>query len=157
MKAVIFGVKGQDGYYLSELLRLKGIDIVGVSRFGIDGVRGDVSDTVFVKDLIKAHQPDYIFHLAANSTTQHSALFENHEAISRGTLNILECAKLFCPQAKIFLSGSAMQFKNEGLPINEKTPFEAKSPYAVARIHSVYAGRYYRDVFGLRVYVGLFL
>jgi len=56
----------------------------------------------------------------------------------------------------VFLSGSAMQFKNEGLPIDEKTPFEARSPYAVARIQSVYAGRYYRSAFGMRVYVGYF-
>ncbi len=49
-----------------------------------------------------------------------------------------------------------MQFKNEGLPINEQTPFEAGSPYAVSRIQSVYAGRYYRKVAGLKVYTGYF-
>jgi GDPmannose 4,6-dehydratase len=49
-----------------------------------------------------------------------------------------------------------MQFKNEGLPIDEQTPFEASSPYSVARIQSVYAGRYYRSAFGLKVYAGYF-
>src|SRR5277367_2342099 len=49
-----------------------------------------------------------------------------------------------------------MQFKNEGLPIDELTPFEASSPYSVSRIQSVYAARYYRSVFGLEVYTGYF-
>jgi GDPmannose 4,6-dehydratase len=83
-------------------------------------------------------------------------LFSNHEAISTGTLNILESVKVHCPAAVVFLSGSAMQFKNEGLPINELTEFEASSPYSVARIQSVYAGRYYRKAFGLKVYTGYF-
>ncbi len=155
MKAIIFGVNGQDGHYLSELLINKKIDVAGVSRSHGD-LKGDVADYSFVEHIIKSHQPDYIFHFAANSTTAHSALFENHNTISTGTLNILECVRLHCPAAKVFLSGSAMQFKNEGLPINEQTPFEANSPYSVSRIQSVYAGRYYRSTFDLQVYVGYF-
>ena len=156
MKAIIFGVSGQDGFYLTRLLTSHKVEVLGVSRSGTGAIKGDVSDAVLVQDLIKKHKPDYIFHFAANSTTEHAALFENHAAISIGTLNILENVKQHCPQAKVFLSGSAMQFKNEGLPIDEKTPFEARSPYAVARIQSVYAGRYFRYTFGLKVYVGYF-
>ena len=156
MKAIIFGISGQDGHYLDRLLIANKVEVLGVSRSGVDPINGDVSDLVFVGELIRTHKPDYIFHFAANSTTDHMALFENHEAISTGTLNILESVKQHCPKARVFLSGSAMQFKNEGLPIDEKTPFEARSPYAVARIQSVYAGRYYRSAFGMRVYVGYF-
>jgi len=156
MKAMIFGVNGQDGYYLTELLRLNNIEIVGVSPFEDNWIKGDVGDFKFVEALIKSHQPNYIFHFAASSTTHHSALFDNHNAISTGTINILESVKLNCSTAKVFLSGSAMQFKNDGLPIDEKTPFQASSPYSVARIQSVYAGRYYRETFGLQVYVGYF-
>jgi GDPmannose 4,6-dehydratase len=156
MKAIIFGINGQDGYFLKELLLSQGVEVLGVSRSGENFTKGDVSDFEQVKFLIEKNQPDFIFHFAAISTTKHSALFDNHKAISTGTLNILEGVRLSCPQAKVFLSGSAMQFKNEGQPINENTPFEAKSPYAVARIQSVYAGRYYRDAFGLSVYIGYF-
>ena len=156
MKALIFGISGQDGYYLSELLQTINIKVLGVSRSQGDWIKGDVADFAFVEALIKTHQPNYIFHFAANSTTRHSALFDNHKAISTGTLNILECVRLHCPASKVFLSGSAMQFKNEGLPIDEQTPFEASSPYSIARIQSVYAGRYYRSAFGLKVYVGYF-
>jgi GDPmannose 4,6-dehydratase len=155
MKALIFGSSGQDGLYLTDLLHSENIDVVRISRRNAD-ITGDVKDYGFVKSQVNDFRPDYIFHLAANSTTKHSALFENHETISTGTINILESVKLHCPQAKVFLSGSAMQFKNEGLPIDEQTPFAANNPYAVARIHSVYAARYYRDVLGLFVYVGYF-
>ncbi len=107
-------------------------------------------------DLIKQYQPEFIFHFAANSSTKHETLFDNHNAISTGTLNILESVRLSCPAAKVFISGSAMQFKNDGKPINEQTPFEPGSPYSVARIHSVYAARYYRNTFGLMIYTGYF-
>ncbi|AFV24573.1 NAD-dependent epimerase/dehydratase [Methanolobus psychrophilus R15] len=155
MKAIIFGINGQDGYYLTQLLTLNRVDVIGVSR-SHGYIKGDVADYSFVESIIKHHQPDYVFHFAANSTTAHSALFDNHNAISTGTLNILECVRLHCPKTKVFLSGSAMQFKNEGVPIDEQTPFEANSAYSVARIQSVYAGRYYRSAFGLQVYVGYF-
>ncbi len=154
-KAIIFGANGQDGYYLSQLLKNKGIEFIGISRNG-NHVKGNVSDYDFVQQQIKDYQPSHIFHLAASSTTQHHALFDNHHAISTGTLNILESVRLYCKNARVFLSGSAMQFKNEGIPIDEHTPFEASSPYSVARIHSVYAARYYRNKFGLKIYVGYF-
>jgi GDPmannose 4,6-dehydratase len=154
-KAIIFGAGGQDGHYLKNLLQSYEIEVIDISRNGKE-TKGNVGDLYFVESVVKIHQPDYIFHLAANSTTHHSALFSNHEAISTGTLNILECVKLYCPEAVVFLSGSAMQFKNVGKPINEQTPFDASSAYAVSRIQSVYAGRYYREKFGLKIYTGYF-
>jgi GDPmannose 4,6-dehydratase len=152
MKALIFGANGQDGHYLSALCKSKGIQPVEISR-SADPNRGDVSSFEQVKYFIKVHQPSFIFHLAANSTTRHEALFENHETIATGTLNILECAKLHCPTAKIFIAGSGVQFVNTRRPISETDDFEALSAYSVARIASVYAARYYRSL-GLRTYVG---
>ncbi len=154
MNAVIFGANGQDGYYLSKLLTDNNVEVIGVSRNG-PWVKGDVTNYGFVKDIIKTNKPTYIFHLAAYSSTQHQYVFENHKTICDGTLYILESVKLFSPQSKVFLSGSAMQFKNVGLPIDENTPFEASSVYSVARIQSVYAARYYMSL-GLKVYVGYF-
>jgi GDPmannose 4,6-dehydratase len=153
--ALIFGAGGQDGFYLDMLLQQQGVDTVKISRSSGD-VTGNIADLEFVEGQIKQHRPDYIFHFAAHSTAKHSALFDNHEAISTGTLNVLESARLHCPATRVFLSGSALQFKNEGLPINEGTVFEAGSPYAVARIQSVYAARYYRKAFGSNVFVGYF-
>lgn len=154
MKAIIFGITGQDGYYLNEILNNNKIEVIGVSRFVKTWLVGDIGDKIFVNNLIKFHKPEYIFHLAAISTTQHKEIYENHNAISTATINILEAVKNYSPTTKVFLSGSAMQFKNDGIPINENTPFDSSSFYSVARIHSVYAARYYRDRFGINVYVG---
>ncbi|NWJ51547.1 MAG: GDP-mannose 4,6-dehydratase [Bacteroidetes bacterium] len=155
MNSIIFGVNGQDGFYLNKILLKNKIQVFGVSRSINNWIHGDVNNRSFVEDLIKKNQPAYVFHLAANSTTQHYALFENHETISTGTLNILEAVYKFSPRTKVFLSGSAMQFENKGLPIDEQTAWSASSPYSVARIQSVYAGRYYRKK-GIAVYVGYF-
>ncbi len=155
MTAIIFGANGQDGFYLNELLEKEGIAVKKVSRSG-NNIIGDVSDYSFVESIIKTTQPDYIFHLAANSTTRHDVLFENHQSISTGTFNILESVRIHSPVSKVFLSGSAVQFENNGAPIDETTAFAPLSPYAVSRIQSVYAGRYYRSAFGIEVYVGYF-
>jgi GDPmannose 4,6-dehydratase len=153
MNAIIFGANGQDGHYLSELCKSQGIQVIGVSRSGGAWLKGDVADREQTDLLIKTHMPRYIFHLAANSTTRHDVLFENHETISTGVLNILEAVKRNCPDARVFITGSGVQFANTGAPISEKDEFEASSPYAVARIQSVYAARYYRSL-GIKAYVG---
>jgi GDPmannose 4,6-dehydratase len=152
MKAIIFGASGQDGYYLSEICKNRNIEPLCVSRNGND-MSASVADYGAVDRLICTHRPDYVFHMAANSTTRHDALFENHETISRGTLNILESIKQRKPDAKVFITGSGLQFKNFGQQISEKDDFDASSAYAVSRIHSAYAARYYRS-HGINAYVG---
>jgi GDPmannose 4,6-dehydratase len=151
--AIIFGSNGQDGRYLKYLLENNGKKVDCISR-SEGSIIGDVRDYAFVEEQIKIKQPRYIFNFAAISTIKHSALFENHQTICTGTLNILESARLHCPDSKIFISGSAVQFKNDGNPIDEQTSFEGSSPYSVSRIHSVYSSRYYRSTFGLQTYVG---
>ena len=154
MNSIIFGINGQDGFYLSKLLLKNNIKVIGVSRNDAD-IIGSIANFELVEQLIKKEQPNYIFHLAANSTTKHNALFENHQTISTGTLNILESVYQHSIHSKVFLSGSAVQFENQGIPIDEDTPFAPLSPYAVERIHSVYSGRYYRSL-GVQVYIGYF-
>ncbi len=154
MKAIIFGASGQDGNYLSALLIKQGYDVIGVSRKN-GYLQTDISDFDQVFGLISQHMPDYIFHLAANSTTHHDALFENHATIATGTLNILEAVKRISSLTKVFISGSGLQFMNENKPIKETDPFEARDAYSISRIQSVYAARYFRSL-GIKVYVGYF-
>ena len=155
MKAIIFGINGQDGFYLQEILKKNNLEVIGVSRSFGNWIIGNIADYKFVYEVIKKHRPKFIFHLAANSTTNHSALFENHETISTGTLNILESVLKLSPKTKVFISGSGLQFKNTGEAISENTEFEARDAYSVARIQSVYAARYYKSL-GLDIYVGYF-
>jgi GDPmannose 4,6-dehydratase len=154
MKSIIFGVSGQDGYYLSALLKEKGCEVIGVTNRN-KSIDGDISDYNSVAELVTQHKPAYIFHLAANSTTSHEALFENHSTIATGTLNILEATRKYSPLTTVFISGSGLQFKNENKPIKETDPFEARDPYSISRIHSVYAARYFRSL-GVKTYVGYF-
>ena len=154
MNTLIFGASGQDAYYLARLCEERGFAPVSVSRSTSQHwLTGDVADRAQVNALVAEHRPAYIFHLAANSTTRHDALFENHATISTGALNVLEAARTLAPEARVFLSGSGLQFVNPGGPISEQAPFDANSAYSVARIHSVYAARYYRSL-GVRAYVG---
>jgi GDPmannose 4,6-dehydratase len=153
MNAIIFGAGGQDGYYLEQICRSRGIDVIGVSLWGPARIKSDIADFAAVERIIAENKPDYIFHLAASSTTRHDALFDNHNAISTGTINILEAVKRHSLSSKVFITGSGVQFKNKGKPISEADEFEANSPYSVARIQSVYAARYYRSL-GIRAYVG---
>ncbi len=163
MIALIFGAGGQDGYYLSKLLAGRGHTVVTVfrARWGAPHFSwapsrrfADVEDRAAVTNLIKNIQPDQIYHLAAKSTTSPEAAYDNHAAISTGAVNILEAVRNFAPGCRVFLCGSAMQFLNWGQPIGELTPFEAKSPYAAARIGATYTARYYRDVHGVLVRIG---
>jgi GDPmannose 4,6-dehydratase len=154
MKAIIWGAGGQDGHYLSRLLLSEGLELIRISRSG-DFLHLNISDWKEVSELIRLHKPEYIFHFAAQSTTQHFAWEENHRTISTGSLYLLEAVRQFSPHTKVFLSGSGLQFKNSGAPIKESDPFEATSIYAVSRIHTAYAARYYRK-FGLRIYIGYF-
>src|SRR3984893_10759651 len=130
MLAIILGAGGQDGYYLSQLLSADGLQVIKVSRTA-NFLHVNIADWKEVEALIRTNQPDYVFHLAAQSTTSHSTWEENHLTISTSTLYLLEAVRMFSPHTKIFLSGSGLQFKNEGKPIKETDPFDASSIYAV--------------------------
>jgi GDPmannose 4,6-dehydratase len=154
MKAIIFGANGQDGHYLKALLEEEGMEVTGVSRRG-DFLRVSLTDREAVAALIKEQQPAYIFHLAADSTTKHTALWDNHDTIATGTLAILEAVKDHSPHSRVLISGSGLQFENHDRPIKETDAFEVRDAYSVSRIQSVYAARYYRSL-GLKVYVSYF-
>ena len=146
---LIFGISGQDGFYLKSLLERSGFTVVGYGREG----DGGLLNREFVAREVVRLRPEFVFHLAAVSSTRHDFVFENHAVISGGTLNILEAVYRHSPATKVFITGSGVQFRNSNLPISETDPFEASSPYSVSRIHSVYAARYYRRL-GVRAYVG---
>lgn len=150
--AIIFGAHGQDGFYLSRLLEGEGFEVTG---YGRPSGPGDmyITDRDKVASAIRDIKPLFIFHLAANSTIRHEAMFDNHATICTGTLNILEAVRLHSPETRVFISGSGLQFVNTGRPIDEQAPFEARDPYSVSRIQSVYAARYFRTL-QVKAYVG---
>ena len=174
-KALIFGVTGQDGSYLSELLLKKGYEVHGVKRRSsslntgrIDHIYqdphegkikfllhyGDVTDAISVSGLIKKIKPDEIYNLAAQSHVAVS--FEvpeytaNADAI--GALRILEAIKFhgFDNKTKFYQAGTSEMFgKVQEIPQNEKTPFYPRSPYAVAKVYAHWITINYREAYGI--------
>ena len=152
-KAIIFGANSQDGHYLRKILEEEKIAVTGISRSGGDWIQGDVGHKEFVNNLIRSEKPSLIFHLAANSSVSHELLWEHQHTILKGTLNILESAFESSPDSRVFITGSGLQFENNGDPVKASNPFHAADAYSMARIQSVFAARYFREK-GINVKVG---
>ena len=174
-KALIFGVTGQDGSYLSELLILKGYEVHGVIRrsSSINTNRvehiyqdphekkrkfilhyGDVTDSTSVSKIIKKIKPNEIYNLAAQSHVAVS--FEVPEytanADALGTLRILEAIKFHSleKKTKFYQAGtSEMYGKIQSKLQNEKTVFYPQSPYGVAKLYAHWITVNYREAYGL--------
>ena len=171
--AIIFGVTGQDGAYLSRLLLKKGYSVHGVKRrasslnsYRIDDIYsdplikknnfflhyGDVTDSLSVFNLIKKIKPTEIYNLAAQSHVAVS--FEIPEyttnADALGTLRILESLVKLDQKIKFYQAGSSEMFgKVVETPQNEKTPFYPRSPYGVAKVYSHWITINYRESYNI--------
>ena len=171
--ALIFGVTGQDGSYLSEFLIKKGYFVHGVKRRSssfntgrIDHIYqdpfekkrnfflhyGDITDAISVSTLIKKIKPNEIYNLAAQSHV--SVSFEvpeytaNADAI--GALRILEAIKFHGYEkiTKFYQAGTSEMFgKVREVPQTEKTPFYPRSPYGVAKVYAHWITVNYREAY----------
>jgi GDPmannose 4,6-dehydratase len=171
--ALIFGITGQDGAYLTEFLIKKGYLVHGVKRRSsslntsrIDHIYqdpherkrnfflhyGDVTDAISVSSIIKKIKPNEIYNLAAQSHV--SVSFEvpeytaNADAI--GPLRILEAIKFhgFEKITKFYQAGTSEMFgKVKTIPQNEKTPFYPRSPYGVAKVYAHWITINYREAY----------
>lgn len=150
-QAIVTGSNGQDGTFLVELLRHYQIEPVLISR--CSGV--NLNNPCVMTDLVQQVRPEYIFHLAASSTVDHVSARPNHNLFADAVFNILEAVKQYVPECRVFLAGSAYQFRNDGNPIKETDPWETRSVYCAARGYSNLLARAYRHM-GLHVYFGYF-
>jgi len=155
-RALILGAAGQDGFYLEKLLTDAGVEAFCAARERQGYLPCDVGDFDQVLGLVKALRPNYLFHLAAVSSADHSALFPNERAIVDGTMHALEAVRQSAPLCRVFISGSALQFKNGGSAIDENSPLSFSSAYAAQRNASVFMARYFRERFRLPVFIGYF-
>jgi GDPmannose 4,6-dehydratase len=156
MRVLVFGHNGQTGMFLANLCHKLGHEFFGVSRqcsAGIDIKDGDISNPRVVAYAIIKTKPDAIINLAAKSNIDYKLLNEHHNTIVKGNLNILQSVFSYNRDIKVFVTGSGLQFKNEGKPISANDPFEARDAYSMARIATVYQARFFRTM-GMKVYVG---
>ena len=168
--ALITGVTGQDGSYLSELLLSKGYDVHGVIRRSsvdyrerIAHIEGnphfhlhyaDLTDSLSIMQVISAVRPDEIYNLAAQSHVQVSfdapEFTANVDAV--GVLRILEAVRLLglADKCRIYQASTSELFgKVEEVPQNENTPFHPYSPYAVAKLYGYWIVKEYREAYGM--------
>lgn len=173
--ALIFGVTGQDGSYLAELLLEKGYQVHGVKRRTsvintvlIDHLYqdphaknrnfilhyGDLSDGMGIVNLVQAIQPDEIYNLAAQSHVQVSfALPEYTGNIDGlGVLRILEAIRVcgLIHKTRFYQASSSEMFgKVTEIPQKETTPFYPRSPYGVSKMYGYWITKNYRESYGM--------
>lgn len=174
-KALITGVTGQDGAYLSEFLLKKGYEVHGLKRrtslLNTDRIDhlyqdphqdsrnfilhyGDMTDSTNLIRLIQEIQPDEIYNLAAMSHVHVS--FETPEytgnADGLGTLRVLDAVRLLGMEKKVKIyqaSTSELYGKVQEIPQTERTPFYPRSPYAVAKMYAFWITVNYREAYGM--------
>lgn len=173
-KALICGVSGQDGAYLSRFLIGKGYDVHGTAR---DAQMASFSNLIKlgIRDQIKFHsmalndfrsvlqvlshvQPDEIYNLAGQSSVGLSfdQPVETLESISVGTLNLLEAIRFMKRPIRLYNAGSSECFGNTGgQPADENTPFRPRSPYAVAKATAFWEIANYREAYNLYASTGI--
>ena len=180
-KALITGVTGQDGAYLSELLLEKGYEVHGIKRraslFNTERVDhlyqdpheadprfvlhyGDLTDATNLIRIIQEIQPDEIYNLAAQSHVQVS--FETAEYTANsdalGTLRLLEAIRILGLEEKTRFyqaSTSELYGKVQAVPQSETTPFYPRSPYAAAKLYGYWMVVNYREAYGLHASNGI--
>lgn len=170
MKAIITGISGQDGYFLSRLLFSKGYEIHGILRRNSsmtqgtvsrlpDNIKsnlkihyGDITDAQFISTLVSKEKPEEFYHLAAQSFVGYS--FQNamstYDANISGTLNVCNAIKDFSPDTRLYFAATSEMFgQPKETPQNEQTILSPRSPYAISKLAGFWTVRTYRDAYKL--------
>jgi GDPmannose 4,6-dehydratase len=173
-KALIIGISGQDGSYLAHFLLNQGYEVVGTSRdaqissfqnlvrLGIrDQIRLEsvtLIDFRSVLQVLKKIEPDEVYNLGGQSSVGLSfeQPVETVESISIGTLNLLEAIRFLSLPVRLYNAASSECFGNtDGRRANESTPFQPRSPYAVAKAAAFWKVVNYREAYNILGYSGL--
>lgn len=173
-KALIFGISGQDGSYLSEYLLNLGYEVHGTVRrnstpenqecriqgLPITTYYADLSDIASITHVLKTVMPDEIYNLAAQSHVRISFDVPQFTAQTNaiGVLNLLEAYRQICPDAKFYQASSSEMFGNsidtDGYQ-RESTPMVPVSPYGCAKLFAYNICKVYRNSYGLKIYNGI--
>lgn len=163
--ALITGITGQDGSYLAELLLEKGYKVVGMLRRSssvnfnrIDHIRddieltqGDLMDGASMVNVLRDHEPDEVYNLAAQSFVQTSfgQPVLTGEVTALGVTRLLDAVRLVAPDARFYQASSSEMFgKVAEVPQSENTPFHPRSPYGVAKVYGHWITVNYRESYG---------
>lgn len=175
-KALITGVTGQDGAYLSELLLSKGYEVYGLIRrsstadvndvrlkwLGISDrvkmVDGNLTDLSALARSMREIRPDEVYNLAAQSFVKSSwqQPLLTGTVTGLGVTNVLEAVRLEAPHARFYQASSSEMYGLIQEPMqSEVTPFYPRSPYAVAKLYGHWITVNYRESFGIHASSGI--
>jgi GDPmannose 4,6-dehydratase len=166
--AIITGVTGQDGSYLTELLLSLGYKVYGLKRRSssfnterlnhiyqdphvndrFELVYGDLSDYSSISSLIGDIKPDLLFNLGAMSHVRVSFEIPEYtmDITGTGVIRVLEAIRKNSPKTRFLTASSSEMFGSTPPPQNEQSPFSPRSPYGVAKVAGYYATKNYREM-----------
>ena len=174
-RALITGITGMVGSHLAEfLIERTDWDIYGMCRWRspLDNIEsligrinrgdrchllyGDLRDTLSIQDVVRKAEPDYVFHLAAQSfpRTSFDAPLDTLDTNIQGTARVLDALRVYAPKAIVHVCASSEVFgrvPKEKVPINEECTFHPASPYAISKVGTDLIGRYYAEAYGMTV------
>jgi GDPmannose 4,6-dehydratase len=177
-RALITGVTGQDGSYLTELLLAKGYEVHGMIRRSssfnterLDSVYqdphspdvrlrlvyGDLDDASSLNQILQTVEPDEIYNLGAQSHVRVSFDIPEYTSatVGIGTLRLLEALRKIGPRCRLYQASSSEMFGGSAPPQNEATPFRPRSPYACAKVFAHHLCQNYREAYGLFICCGI--
>lgn len=174
-RALITGITGMVGSHLADLLlRETSWDVFGLCRWRsplenltdfiprVNAkdrgflVYGDLRDSLSVQDVVRKVQPDYVFHLAAQSfpRTSFESALDTLDTNIQGTVRLLDALKEYKSDAIVHVCSSSEVFgrvPKEKLPIDEQCTFHPASPYAISKVGTDLVGRFYAEAYGMTV------
>src|SRR3990167_4791381 len=172
-RALITGITGQDGSYLTEFLLKKDYEVYGIIRrsssfntsridhlyhdpheknLNLKLIYGDLNDASSLNRIIKTIEPDEIYNLGAQSHVKVSFEIPEYtaETVAVGTTRLLEAIRDSGIQTKFYQASSSQMFGNiKQRPQNEKTPFCPCSPYAAGKVCAYWMTVNYREAYGM--------
>jgi len=171
--ALIFGLTGQDGAYLSQFLLKKGYNVFGTFRRTshkcferldemetfdqITRIKADLADPSSIQSAIRQSQPDEIYNLAAQSFV--GASFQQpiltSDITGLGTLRVLDAIKENVPDAKFYQASSSEMFGNYPGIKDENSPLKPRSPYGVAKVFAHHMTNHYREAYNIFACCGI--
>ena len=171
--ALIFGVTGQDGAYLSQFLLKKGYKVFGTFRRTshkcferldemetfeqINRIKADLADPSSIQSAIRQSQPDEIYNLAAQSFV--GASFQQPlltaDITGLGALRVLDAIKENAPNAKFFQASSSVMFGNSPGMKDENSVFKPRSPYGAAKVFAHQITNHYREAYNISACCGI--
>lgn len=174
--ALITGITGQDGAYLSRLLLGKGYRVIGLMRRSassdvigerlrwigvldqVELVEGNLTDLGSLIRVVQKYEPDEVYHLAAQSFVATSWQQPSLTGLvtGLGAVTMLEAVRIARPQARFYQASSSEMFgKVQAVPQSETTPFYPRSPYAAAKLYAHWMTVNYRESFGMHASSGI--